>query len=107
MSFVVFVVLGDLFTLPINWDLSEEEKVGCFTFIVAVCILCLFFTVSSVDRQSYIVAFPVHTHLLSIIHDNVSITIILLHVRGAFRKFLAWYFISATDLQTTSCWVSF
>ena len=28
-------------------------------------------------------------------------------VRGVFGKFLAWYFISVTDLQTLSCLVSF
>ena len=29
------------------------------------------------------------------------------HVRGSFGKFLAWSFISGTDLQTLSCLVSF
>ena len=28
-------------------------------------------------------------------------------LRGAFGKFLAWSFISVTDLQTLSCFVSF
>ena len=31
----------------------------------------------------------------------------LLYIRGAFGKFLAWSFISVTDLQTLSCLVSF
>ena len=31
----------------------------------------------------------------------------MLQVRGAFGKFLAWSFISVTDLQTLSCLVSF
>ena len=28
-------------------------------------------------------------------------------IQGSFRKFVAWYFISVTDLQTRSCLVSF
>ena len=28
-------------------------------------------------------------------------------IRGAFGKFLAWYFISVTDLQTLLCLISF
>ena len=30
-----------------------------------------------------------------------------LHIRGAFGKFLAWSFISVTDLQPLSCLISF
>ena len=45
-------------------------------------------------------------------HINVLtlFVISLLHfccLRGAFGKFLTWYFISVTDLQTLSCLVSF
>ena len=37
-------------------------------------------------------------------YANVDLNI---HVRGAFGKFLAWYFISVTYLQTLSCLISF
>ena len=33
--------------------------------------------------------------------------VLLSNIRGAFGKFLAWYFISVTDLQTLSSLVSF
>ena len=44
------------------------------------------------------------------VRDNLkhnSLQIYLSLVRGAFGKFLAWSFISVTDLQTLSCLVSF
>ena len=41
--------------------------------------------------------------LICIYSDKVHGT----YIRGAFGKFLAWSFISVTNLQTLSCLVSF
>ena len=39
--------------------------------------------------------------------DYADLYSLTANIRGAFGKFLAWYFISVTDLQTILCLVSF
>ena len=39
------------------------------------------------------------------INANFNKAVLKTDIRGAFGKFLAWYSISVTDLQTLSCYV--
>ena len=53
--------------------------------------------------------FEKHQDSLKEVISNMDISqyTFIQHIRGAFGKFLAWSFISVTNLQTLSCLVSF
>ena len=62
--------------------------------------------VTYTNQVLLLVGSPSHKCII-IAFYNAGAGLVVVHIRGAFGKFLAWSIISVTHLQTLSCLVSF